>query len=1212
MKILKIHIRNLNSLKGDFNIDFTSGALAHTGIFAITGATGAGKTTVLDSITLALYGKVARNKDVKEVMSNGTTESHAEVEFEVFAQRYLASWHIHRARKKISGKIGTPKRELAQWNEETASYEIIAEKIKEVDAQVERISGLDYHRFTRSVLLSQGDFAAFLRADVRERSDLLERITGTEIYSQLSKAAFERYRLEKGRLENLQAQLQQLGVYEQEAIDEQQLQSLKSTSDTHAQALNKIRQALQALSRWRESTAKKEQLLAQQIALKEQIDQFKDQALLLERSKRLSPLDEDLKELQRTQKAHNDSEAKLKALTHTITQSIAKEKHEKTRFEASVSAQKLFEKEQNQKEALFRQLDQLYTQKQHVEEDVALSAKDKQQLIEQLKHIKTEQSNNEKELQSLQSSLQSKRTWLADHAQLADLESKLASIGELRNQWLQVEELKNKNEQAATTLQKELEQADEQVQSKQADYEQHLAVLAGLETDYTASLPAAFREKKELKAFQQALQSLQDKVQQTRELYLLDESYAALLKEQQQHEDRLAILYAQQQDLTKQLLSSMDQLDLYQAELDYKQEIYRQQQLIANYTQDRQELKEGDECPLCFSVEHPFRQMDIKPMVDKAKEEYQKADKLVQALRQKERKLLQNENTISQELELLLGDEQKQKKGSIDSLREKLRKQEQRMSALIVGADQAQGLGLKARLETLEKQLQDWKQLQNHLNSLAQKIESEKEAGQQKEKAILKAKAAWDLLKSKEQDVSKIAVEQQDQQLQLTQQLNDTLQLYGYKFTVDTVEITFATLREQLLQHRSYTKAAQEEEKAMAVQQLQQTHLLEEQAKLEEKKALALEKYSLLSANLNQLQQQIDELLQGNTLVALRQALQTQELAVQQALEQTRQQHQQALQALLLEQQSEKEEQKRFKNYKQQYEKLEKELLIALKELGAYSSIEAALKDKLPKEEEDAYMAIQQRHEREQGQIVHSLEEVEAEIEKWHPFALNEAEENELETSFKETNEQYQQSLLRLGQIEEQYRQQQERKAQHARLLADIDQQRMEFNRWAQLNELIGQADGKKFRTFAQGLTLQKLVAIANEYLEKLSGRYFIHKREDADLELEIIDSYQADNRRSMYTLSGGESFLISLALAMGLSDLAGKNAQIHSLFIDEGFGTLDARSLDVALSTLENLQSVGKTIGVISHLKELKERIGVQIQVNKQSTGFSSLSVVA
>ena len=177
-------------------------------------------------------------------------------------------------------------------------------------------------------------------------------------------------------------------------------------------------------------------------------------------------------------------------------------------------------------------------------------------------------------------------------------------------------------------------------------------------------------------------------------------------------------------------------------------------------------------------------------------------------------------------------------------------------------------------------------------------------------------------------------------------------------------------------------------------------------------------------------------------------------------------------------------------------------------------------------------------------------------------------------------------------------------------MLEQIDSQRLTYNRWMSLYDLIGSSDGKKFRIFAQGLTLQKLVHLANQHLKNLYGRYLILKRPGEDLELDIVDTYQADNVRSLHALSGGESFLVSLALALGLSDLAGRNANIKSLFIDEGFGTLDEQALDLALNTLENLQARGKTIGIISHVKELKERIATQVKVVKKGGGTSFVEV--
>jgi exonuclease SbcC len=156
------------------------------------------------------------------------------------------------------------------------------------------------------------------------------------------------------------------------------------------------------------------------------------------------------------------------------------------------------------------------------------------------------------------------------------------------------------------------------------------------------------------------------------------------------------------------------------------------------------------------------------------------------------------------------------------------------------------------------------------------------------------------------------------------------------------------------------------------------------------------------------------------------------------------------------------------------------------------------------------------------------------------------------------------------------------------------------------MNELIGHNEGTKFRVFAQSLTLRKLVQLANVHLENLNGRYIIQKQPGQDLDLEIVDTFQGNSRRSMGSLSGGEKFLVSLSLAMGLSDLASRQSSISTLFIDEGFGTLDDEALDLAISAMENLQARGKTIGLISHVKALKERIATQVRVMKQGAGIS------
>lgn len=180
---------------------------------------------------------------------------------------------------------------------------------------------------------------------------------------------------------------------------------------------------------------------------------------------------------------------------------------------------------------------------------------------------------------------------------------------------------------------------------------------------------------------------------------------------------------------------------------------------------------------------------------------------------------------------------------------------------------------------------------------------------------------------------------------------------------------------------------------------------------------------------------------------------------------------------------------------------------------------------------------------------------------------------------------------------------------EHRARAEEIDRQGRELQRWQLLSDLIGSADGKKFRRFAQGLTLDHLIALANRHLLRLSDRYLLRRHQEEELGLEIIDTYQADSIRPTGTLSGGEEFLVSLALALGLASLSGQR-RIDSLFLDEGFGTLDTDTLETALAALAALQEGGKTIGVISHVEALKERIGVQIRLVKLAGGWSSLAI--
>ena len=251
-----------------------------------------------------------------------------------------------------------------------------------------------------------------------------------------------------------------------------------------------------------------------------------------------------------------------------------------------------------------------------------------------------------------------------------------------------------------------------------------------------------------------------------------------------------------------------------------------------------------------------------------------------------------------------------------------------------------------------------------------------------------------------------------------------------------------------------------------------------------------------------------------------------------------------------------------------------------------------------------------------QSQLAAALAKLEQLETRRKPFenqsVLSAAALSYLETSTKQLGEAFAAKRTELGSLEQQLKNDDEALKRRAAGGAELQAAETESLRWGRLKELIGSADGAKFSRFAQSLTLRQLIDLANHHLAVLSPRYRLMAAAGDELDLRIVDLYQANTDRPMESLSGGESFLASLALALGLSELASRHHPIDSLFIDEGFGTLDTETLEVALSALENLRSQGKTIGLISHVDLLKERLTTQVRVLRGAGGTSRIEVVA
>ena len=243
MRLIELRLKNLNSLKGEWHIDFSDPAFLNEGIFAITGQTGAGKTTILDAICLALYSQTPRLGDItgstNEIMTQGTGECSAEVIIEIDSKRYQCYWYQHRAHKKAKGNLLPIRHEIS----EVKTGKILEEKKSKTSAYIQDLIGMDFNQFTRSIMLAQGSFAAFLKSDIGDRAAILEKITGTAIYAKISLNVHEKKRFEEEVLGKLQAGVNSLSLL---SFEDEKL--LAAEFETLNQQQSKQRQTFTTLS----------------------------------------------------------------------------------------------------------------------------------------------------------------------------------------------------------------------------------------------------------------------------------------------------------------------------------------------------------------------------------------------------------------------------------------------------------------------------------------------------------------------------------------------------------------------------------------------------------------------------------------------------------------------------------------------------------------------------------------------------------------------------------------------------------------------------------------------------------------------------------------------------------------------------------------------------------------------------------------------------
>ncbi|PMQ10641.1 Nuclease SbcCD subunit C [Pseudomonas sp. AD21] len=1212
MKILAIRLKNLASLAGPFEIDFTAEPLASAGLFAITGPTGAGKSTLLDALCLALFGAVPRlnntgrdakvpdadgeiaTGDPRTLLRRGTGEGYAEVDFVgVDGRRYRARWEANRAREKAGGKLQASRQSLRDIDQD----QLLASQKGEYKTQLEAALGLNFEQFTRAVLLAQSEFSAFLKADDNDRSELLEKLTDTALYTRLGRRAFdktkeareahkllqdqatgvtplapearaeldERFNAAQQQLKLQQAQLKQL---EQQHSWLKDLRQLQDTQQAATEQLHSAQQQWEGLAGERLKLTRLEQLAPQrhQFARKTELDA------------QLTPLAAQITAHTRQHGELGERQTQLEQVLESakIALSEAQQRHS----ESAAPLRQAFEEQST----LAR-----------LAKDTALSAEARQSAEQACTQgLSAIQALQDKQTQVAER-LQKIATELEQSAHLAPLSDAWNAYRDRLQQLMLIGNRLNKGQAELASLEQNAAHSAEAL----AAQKQQLEVLfkeAGAEPDAVAE---------QIGILGNLLQDNRKQLRAIEDMTRLWASQQELEKRGAELQQRLLDAQQERERLTQDGVKSKAELTVAEQTLNVTRELLERQRLArsASVEELRAQLQDDQPCPVCGSNEHPYHQPEalLQSLGRHDESEQASAQQAVDQLKEK-----------LTELRADVG-------GVIARQKELLQQQEQLTAQLQALAPSLQAHPLATALFNQDADQRDaWLTRQNE--QLNQSITQD----EQRQSALLTlqqdAARLSQQLRNAETAHQQAAQHLSNQQRELSsdrQRLDEELTAFASLLPTDTLEAlrvepaaTFMQLDRQIAERLAQVE--QQKEELAEQQQCQQTLEKEQDRQLgrvqqlqgaEQQFSALAEQQQACQAKLAQLlgehssaehwQQQLEQAVEQarnaeNSTAAQLQNVRTQLVQIVTQLK-AQQERQQSLEN------EDRELTGKIADWRARHPELDDGGLEDL--LRVDDAQVGELRQRLQHNEktiEQAKVLLQERDERLADHQAQHNGNLDAE---------------KLASALAELQNQFNLSEQQCAELRAEQAEDQRRQNANQALAQQIADAYAEYQRWARLNALIGSATGDTFRKIAQAYNLDLLVHHANVQLRQLVKRYRL-KRGGSMLGLLVMDTEMGDELRSVHSLSGGETFLVSLALALGLASMASSTLKIESLFIDEGFGSLDPESLQLAMDALDGLQAQGRKVAVISHVQEMHERIPVQIQVRRQGNGLSTLEV--
>ena len=1249
MRILAIRGRNLASLAGEFCVDFESEPLQSSGLFAISGPTGAGKSTLLDALCVALYdatprllragtrgialpdvrGEVVTPYDTRNLLRRGAAEGYAEVDFiGNDGLAYRSRWSVRRARSRADGSLQKTAMSLLRLPEQQA----IGGTNSEVKAEIARRIGLSFEQFTRAVLLAQNEFSAFLKADDNERGELLETLTGNQIYTEISRRAYERAKEELARAKRREERLadQRPMANEDRVRAETELVEAVGQLAGADAGLDRLARQL----RWREEADRlllAEQqaaaALAESVARRDAAQPRRERLRLVESVQPARPLVDEgrrvMADIERTRQAltqHEQSLEKSRAAVDAARQRLAGAADSLHALELAQSAEAV--RLDHAKALDVRIADQ--------QPGLAEAARLASQAHEAVAAARQKQHAREQELEQAAKRQRQAQDWLASHARLAPLAEGWQRwdtlFGQARQQAAQHEVALKAAAAARARLDKA--QRTEQAQSEalgqagaarqQALAQRDAAVLRLRELERQD--PAAARE-----ALQREREQLADAERLWSALCEADARQAALRASLERHT-------AAMNQAAGRLEHAMQAQPALEAKLEQAEHALKLAEAASGDTVERlrASLEDGAPCPVCGAEQHPYRDADPR------------FDSLLASLRAElaARRLAAQENRDSQAADrALLAAARQQVEAAGAELAALEAPQRQRRAqwashpllavpgGLAGVPDQECQQWLNAQRQASQQKLKELDAAEQALRGAAAARDAAQQALDQaatRLATVTDAIAAGRLELAAAGQASAAAVEREQELLARLQESLDALNALpldaGWR---DAWRADPAAFHERCARHaRSFLaagKVAEEGQLQVAALERDVAALIQASDAARAEAARATQAWTMLEQAHKALAADRAALFDGRPVREV-------EAAMQAALQAARARHQQENEAcqqaaLAVGRCTEALDMARGR----------------LAELGAASS-EAAdrLADWLaqyrerhgPALDHDAVLDLLRADAAWMQQERQALQALDSAAERAEAVARERCAQREAllaagEESWRAGAEDADALRLLLDQagtarsalhqrataLQLALQQDDARRRGAAEMLLLIEAQETVQRRWAQLNELIGSADGKKFRNYAQQFTLDVLLGYANRHLSELARRYRLERVRDT-LALMVVDQDMGEELRSVHSLSGGESFLVSLALALGLASLSSNRVRVESLFIDEGFGSLDADTLRVAMDALDGLQALGRKVGVITHVQEMTERIATRILVRRSAAGSSELAI--